>query len=210
VTSTQRLIVCREADSEGDLDGQLAGDEQTGECSAVIGRAVGIFDQPGLFVARLDRPMVMRAAGRTLGPPAHERAGRARVEPPSRQRRGTHRYCSGCAHETEHVAWSADGSSSIPSIRWPAGEPASGRTICVDCGQWRVASSRPRLPAWSSWPRKPIAMRHLEIAADSTGTVDDWASEAAAENEGMPPKREPRRARRRRSAPVHPVHAAVR
>jgi hypothetical protein len=47
----------------------------------------------------------------------------------------------------------------------------------------------------------------LAAAADSTDTADDWVSETAAENEGMPPRREPRRPRRssgrpRRARPV--------
>jgi hypothetical protein len=209
VTSTRKSSVCRKADSAADLDGQFAGDEPTGERPAVIGRAVGIFDQPGLFVARLDRPMVMSAAGRTLEPLARKRPGRAPVEPAPRQRIGLHRYCSGCAHETEHVAWTGDGTASIPSIRWPARELAGDTTICVDCGQWRAVKSHPHLPAWSSWPREQIARRNLDVA-DPTRAADDWVSEAAAENEGMPPRREPRRARGRRRARVRPVHAAVR
>lgn len=112
--------------------------------------------------------------------------GAARAEPPARQKRGRYRHCSGCARETEHVAWASDGRASIPSIRWPAAEPASGTTICLNCGQWRAAAAQAGLTAWSS---RPIATRKLAIVAD------DAVSEAAAENEGVPPKREPQPAR---------------
>jgi hypothetical protein len=112
--------------------------------------------------------------------------GPARAKPPARQKSGLRRYCSGCAQETEHVAWARDGRASIPSIRWPAVEPGRGTTICLNCGQWRATVSQASLAAWSS---RPIATRRLAIV------VDDAVSEAAAENEGMPPKREPRPAR---------------
>ena len=112
--------------------------------------------------------------------------GPARAKPPARQKSGLRRHCSGCAHETEHVAWARDGRASIPSIRWPAAETATGTTICLNCGQWRAAASHAGLMAWSS---RPIATRTLAIVSD------DAVSEAAAENEGMPPKREPQPAR---------------
>ena len=120
-------------------------------------------------------------------------------------RGGLHRYCSGCAQETEHVAWAADGRGSILSIRWPTTEPAIGTTICLTCGQWRAATSRPSPPAWSSWPRSRIATPSLAVAADSTDTADDWDSETAAENEGMSPGRGPRRLRRSSARVVAPV-----
>lgn len=63
------------------------------------------------------------------------------------------RYCSGCARETEHVLWPNREPTSIASIRWPVAEPAASSTICLDCGQLRVAAARPIPSAWSSWPR---------------------------------------------------------
>jgi hypothetical protein len=161
----------------------------------VTPRAVDVFDHPGLFVVPLDRPRAISAAAKTHEPPAI-RPGRVRVAPTDRHKGGLHRYCSGCAQETEHVAWTADGRGSIPSIRWPTTEPAIGTTICLNCGQWRAASPQPRPPAWSSWPRSRIATPSLAVAADSADAADDRASETAAESEGMPPKREPRRPRR--------------
>ena len=157
--------------------------------------AVDLSDHPGLFMVPLDRPRTLPAAAKTVQPPAL-RPGSGRVAPTDRHKSGLHRHCSSCARETEHVAWSADGRGSIPSIRWPTAEPAAGTTICLNCGQWRAASSRPRLPAWSSWPRSRVTTPSVAVAATSADTADDWASETAAENEGMPPKREPRRLRR--------------
>jgi hypothetical protein len=157
--------------------------------------AVDVVDQPGLFMVSLARRRAMSAAAKTHEPP-DIRPGRARVAPTDRHKGGLHRYCSDCAQETEHVAWTADGRGSTPSIRWPSTEPAIGTTICLICGQWRAASVQLRPPAWSSWPRSQIATPSLAVAADSTDTADDWVSEKAAENEGMPPRREPRRLRR--------------
>jgi hypothetical protein len=115
-------------------------------------RAVDVFDHPGLFVVRLARPQTRSAAAKR-----HERAAvrssGARVAPSDRHKRGLHRYCSGCAQETEHAAWSAEGCGRISSIRWPTTEPAIGTTICLNCGQCRAASPQPRPPAWSRWPR---------------------------------------------------------
>jgi hypothetical protein len=161
---------------------------------------VDVFDHPGLFMVPLDRPRAMPTAAKTHERPAL-RPGRGRVAPTDRHKGGLHRYCSGCAQETEHVAWTADGRGSTPSIRWPTTEPAIGTTICLNCGQWRAASLRPSPPAWSSWPRSRIATPSLAVAAGSTDTTDDWASETAAENEGMPPRREPRRPRRSSGRP---------
>ena len=171
-------------------------------------RAVDLFDQPGLFMVRLDQPKVVPAVEERLASLAHERPGPPRVKPIPQQKSGLHRYCSGCAQETEHVAWSRHGQASIPSIRWPAAEPAGGTTICLNCGQWRAAASQPSAPAWSSWPRNLIAMRNLAITADTARAAADGVSEAAAENEGMPPKRE--RPSARRSARVRRVPAAAR
>jgi hypothetical protein len=169
-------------------------------------RAVDLFDHPGLFMVGLDRPRAMPAVATTLDPPARRR-GRGRVAPTTRPKSGLQRYCSGCAHETEHVVWAADGPESIPSIRWPAAEAAIGTTICMNCGQWRAASSQPRLPEWSSWPRTLIGKR-LAVAVDSSDTADDWISETRAENEGMPPRR--KAPRTRRSARLRRVPAASR
>lgn len=163
---------------------------------ALTRRAIDVFDHPRLFVVRLERPSAMPDIASTLES-AGRRPGRARVAPTPRLKEGLHRHCSSCAHETEHVVWAADGPGSIPSIRWPTAEPAIGTTICLNCGQWRAASSQPRPPAWSGWPRSRIATRRLAVAVDSADTTDDWVSETRWENEGMPPKREPPRARRR-------------
>jgi hypothetical protein len=170
-------------------------------------RAVVSFDHPGLFMVRLERRSAMPAAAKTLEPLGRP-PERARVAPTDRQRGGLHRYCSGCAHETEHVAWAGDGRGGVRSIRWPAADPASGSTICLSCGQWRAATSQPSLPAWSRWPRKLIAIRDLEITTDSARAPADWVSETAAENEGMPPKRELPTGRR--SARVRRVPARAR
>jgi hypothetical protein len=162
--------------------------------------AADVFDHPGLFMVPLDRPPAMLAAATPHERPAL-RPGRGRVAATDRHKAGCHRYCSGCAQETEHVAWTADGRGSVPSIRWPSTKPASGTTICLNCGQWRAASRQPRPSAWSSWPGSRIARPSLAVAADFTDTADDWVSEIAAENEGMPPRREPRRPRRSSGRP---------
>ena len=159
-------------------------------------RAADLSDYRGLFTVRLERSDAMPAATKTLESSA-VRPERARVGPTDRPKTGLHRFCSGCAHETEHVAWTAEGLGSIPSIRWPVAEPAIGTTTCLNCGQWRPASSQPQLPTWSSWPRSRTSTRRLPDALDSADTADDWASEIRAENEGMPPRREPSRPRRR-------------
>lgn len=158
-------------------------------------RAVDSFDHPGLFMVPLDGPRAMPAAAKTHEPPAM-RHPRARVASPDRHKSRLRRYCSGCTRETEQVAWAADGQGSISEIRWPTAKPAIGTTICLNCGQWRAAAFRPSPPLWSSWPRSRIAAPSLTVAADATDTTVDWASETAAENEGMPPKREPLRPRR--------------
>ena len=152
------------------------------------------FDHPGLFMVRLGRLRTMPAAEETLALSTHERPARARQATTVRRKHGTgHRYCSSCRHETEHAVLPGRGPANIPSIRWPAAEPASGTTICLSCGQWRGAASEASPPAWSSWPRQPtppIARRSL-AEADFNPGLEDEASEAAAENEGMPPRREP-------------------
>lgn len=161
----------------------------------VTRRAVDVFDHPGLFMVPLDRPRAMSVATKTLEPPPM-RLGRARVAPTDRHKGGLHRYCSGCAQETEHVAWADEARGTTPSIRWPTTEPAIGTTICLNCGQWRAASPQPTPRTWSTWPRSRIATPSLAVAADSADTADDWASETAAESEGVPPRREPQRLRR--------------
>lgn len=167
-------------------------------------RAADLSNHRGLFTVRLERSGGMPAATKTLESPTL-RPERLRVGPTDRPKRGLHRYCSGCAHETEHVSWTAEGLGSIPSIRWPAAEPAIGTTTCLNCGQWRAAGSQPRLSAWSSWPRSRMSTRRLPDTLHSAETADDWVSETRAENEGMPPKREPPRPRRR--ARLRRVHA---
>jgi hypothetical protein len=106
--------------------------------------------------------------------------------------RGLHRYCSGCAQETEHVLCQSDDGPSIPAIRWPAAKAASGTTMCVDCGQWRAEASRPIATAWSFWPRPPA---ETSPTPDSPTPVQESSLENAAENEGMPPLRAPTRLR---------------
>ena len=208
VKSTPRSSACRAVASGRELDAPFAEHGLTGERSALTRRAVDLFDQPGLFMVRLDQPKVVPAVEERLVSLAHVGPQPLRVKPIPLQKSGLHRYCSGCAQETEHVAWSRDGRASVPSIRWPAAEPAGGTTICLTCGQWRAATSQPSPPAWSGWPRQLIAMRNLAITADSIRATADGVSEAAAENEGMPPKREPPRARR--SARVRRAPAAAR
>ncbi len=115
------------------------------------------FDHPGLFMVRLGRLRTMPAAEETLALSTHERPARARQATTVRRKHGTgHRYCSSCRHETEHAVLPGRGPANIPTIRWPAAEPASGTTICLSCGQWRGAASEASPPAWSSWPRQPI------------------------------------------------------
>jgi hypothetical protein len=110
-----------------------------------------------------------------------------RVEWPFRQagERGLHRYCSGCSRETEHVLCS-DGTNAS-AIRRPAGQPASGTTMCVDCGQWRSPASRPNAPAWSFWPRLPAEAGGVLVVSKPVNE----APLEAAEKEGMPPLRAP-------------------
>ena len=122
-----------------------------------------------------------------------------RLEPPFRQagERGLHRYCSGCSQETEHVLCRGDDAANTPAIRWPAAEPESGTTMCVDCGQWRTAASRPNAPAWSFWPRLPA---EAGAVLGVSKPVHESPLESAAKNEGMPPLRGPSRLRRTQPA----------
>jgi hypothetical protein len=146
----------------------------------------------GLFEIRFRRPP--GAANEAV------RSAHLTEQPPFRQagERGLHRYCYGCAQETEHVLCQSDDGPSIPAIRWPAAKPASGTTMCVHCGQWRVAASRPIAPAWSFWPRVPA---EAGTKPDSRTPVHEAPLEIAAKNEGMPPLR-PVPARLRRSQPA--------
>jgi hypothetical protein len=156
-------------------------------------------------MVQLNRRTATHGAEEVAAVFAHPDPVRARAEPNRRQAKESarHRYCSGCSRETEHVPWSGGGRPSIPSIQWPAAEPASGATICLDCGQLRApAASRPGPLAWSSWPRKLRELtapgNRAPMEAGFALAFDDGASEAAAENEGMPAKPE------RLSAPVLP------
>jgi hypothetical protein len=130
----------------------------------------------------------------------------ARLTEPFRQtvERGLHRYCYGCAQETEHVLCESDDGPSIPAIRWPAAQPASGTTMCVDCGHWRVAASRPIAPEWSFWPRVPA---EADTRPESQTPVREGPLEIPAENEGMRPPRAP--ARLRRSQPARTMKNAI-
>jgi len=149
----------------------------------------------GLFEIRL---------GGRLTAAAEESA--PRVEPPFLQagERGLHRYCGGCSQETEHVLCGNDDGASIPAIRWPAAEAASGTTMCVDCGQWRAPASRPNAPAWSFWPRLPAEPGGV---LNVSKPVHDGPLESAAENEGMPPLRDPMSLGRRQ--PVRTMKKAI-
>jgi hypothetical protein len=123
----------------------------------------------GLFEIRLgERPTAAAAENGNGGFQAAHL-----VEPPFREagERGLHRYCSGCSHETEHVPTRGSDRANIPAIRWPAAEPASGSTMCVDCGQWRTAASRPNASTWSFWPRTPDDKADRDPAARSSGHV---------------------------------------
>lgn len=99
----------------------------------VTRRAVDVFDHPRLFMVPLARPRARSAAAKTHQPQVI-RTGRARVAPTDRHKGGLRRYCLGCAPETELVAWAAFGRGSTHSIRWPTTEPATGTTICLNCG----------------------------------------------------------------------------
>ncbi len=117
--------------------------------------AGGLFN--GLFKVRLDilgATPAARQGGAVFPHPRPEHA-RARLSRRQAAGRAFRRYCSGCARETEHVPWSSHGPAHIASIWRPVAEPAGGTTICQDCGQVRVAATRPTAPAWSSWPKTP-------------------------------------------------------
>src|SRR2546426_8872682 len=104
VSSTPRSRACRAVASGRESDAPFAEHGPTGECSVLRRRTVDLFDQPGLFMVRLDQPTVVPAVEERLASLAHERPGAPRVKQLSRRKSGLHRYCSGCAQETEHVA----------------------------------------------------------------------------------------------------------
>jgi hypothetical protein len=149
---------------------------------------------PGLFMVELNRRTATQGAEEVAAVHAHPHPVRARAESNLGQviERALHRYCSGCSRETEHVPWAGGGRSTIPSIQWPAAEPASGATICLVCGQLRAPASRLSPLAWSSWPRKSRELsepgNRAPTELESAIAFHDGASEAAAENEGMPSK----------------------
>lgn len=141
-------------------------------------REIDVLEHPGLFRVPLAPLRATASAAKRHEPPA-ARPGRPRVAPTNRHKRGLHRYCSGCAQETEHAASAANGLG----------------TFCLNCGQWRAANPQPRPPTWSSWPRSRITTPCLGIPADSTDSPDDRVSQSSAENVGMPSRREPPRPR---------------
>jgi hypothetical protein len=155
----------------------------------------------GLFVVQLNRRTATHGAEEVTAVHAHPHPARGRAESNLGQamERARHRYCSGCSRETEHVPWTGGGRSTIPSIQRPTAEPASGTTTCLDCGQLRPPASRPSPLAWSSWPRESRELSEYGNRApaelESAIASDDGASEAAAENEGMPAKPERRSTR---------------
>jgi hypothetical protein len=159
----------------------------------------------GLFEIRLD------GRGAAADAPSVELPSAGPAEPTFRQarERGIHRYCCGCARETEHVLCGEGNGASIPAIRWPAVKPASGTTICVDCGQWRATASRPDAPVWSSWPRTPAAAGAGPAFAkqDPAAPAHEGPLDRAAENEGMPPLQGP--ARLRRLQPARTMKKAI-
>ena len=148
----------------------------------VTPRAVDAFDHRRLFLIPLDRPRSSFAAGKPPKPPTV----RARGVATRRQNGEGHRYCSGCAQDTEHVVSARGGPGRIPSIRWPADAPVGGTTICVNCGEPRAAGARGRPPSWSAWPRARTAPRHPAAAPRWRDASSDRDLEAAPENEGMP------------------------
>jgi hypothetical protein len=168
---------------------------------------------PGLFVVQLNGRTAAHTADEVDPAFAHPLLVRVRAEPSRRQARKSalRRYCSGCSRETEQIPRPGGGRPNIPSIQSAAAEPASGATVCLDCGQLRAAASRPSPPAWSSWPRKPreitAARNRAPTQAESALAFDDEASEAAAENEGM--SAEPERPSTRVLPRPHPAAAVA-
>jgi hypothetical protein len=162
----------------------------------MVSGTVGERDRPGLFRVALDRGS-MSGERVAAASPWREIA---RTGSDGRQSRAVRRYCAGCSRETEHVPWASEGPTSIASIRWPVAEPMIGARICRQCGQVRAAASQVKPPDWSGWPRKPnepAAKRADALReAKSAPEAQERAPEAAAENEGMPPRPEPGRVRR--------------
>src|SRR5947209_19405436 len=97
VSATPRSSACRALASGRELDAPVAEHGPTVECSALTRRAVGLFDQAGLFMVRLGQPKAVPVVEERLASLAHDRPGPPRVKPIPRQKSGLHRYCSGCA-----------------------------------------------------------------------------------------------------------------
>lgn len=120
--------------------------------------AGGLFN--GLFKVRLDilgATPAARQGGAVFPHPRPEQA-RARLSRRQAAGRALRRYCSGCARETKHVPWSSHGRAHIASIRWRVAEPAGGTTICQDCGQVRVAATRPTARLGRAGPRRRVSL----------------------------------------------------
>jgi hypothetical protein len=117
-------------------------------------------DAGGLFKVRLDILGATPAArqGGAVFPHPRPELARARLSRRQAAGRALRRYCSGCARETKHVPWSSHGPAHIASIRWPVAEPAGGTTICQDCGQVRVAATRPTARLGRAGPRRRVSL----------------------------------------------------
>jgi hypothetical protein len=168
---------------------------------------------PGLFMVQRNGTTATHGAEEVAAVFAGHHRVRALADSTRGQaiERALHRYCSGCSRETEHVPWAGGGRSTISSIQRPAAEPAGDATICLACGQLRAAAWRPSRLAWSSWPRKSRELSEPENRAptelEAAVAFDDGASEAAAENEGLPSK--PERRSTQVLASPRPATAAV-
>ena len=99
-------------------------------------------DHPGLFVVpvggrrRSDEQVTGASIDtRHVGPRPQPRAGGA----PRRQLgRALRRYCAGCSRVTTHGAYAIGAPPNAFQIHRLTAAPASGTTVCVDCGQWRA------------------------------------------------------------------------
>ena len=118
--------------------------------------AVERFDHPGLYMVLRGEPGAKAATEQPA--PVFGHATRRSPRRGQAQDMELRRYCAGCAREAEHVPWATGGPVQIPAIQWPGAEPASGTTICLDCGQLRAAAFPPSPPAWSSWSSNPGAL----------------------------------------------------
>jgi hypothetical protein len=97
-----------------------------------------MFDHPGLFIVPVNRSRAMSAPAKPIELPAVP-PGPARVMPTDPRTGGLHRYCSGCAHDTEHVGASG-GHGSMPSIRSADKRTGGGHDYLLDL--WPVACSQ--------------------------------------------------------------------